>query len=66
MICSCFLLFNIYTYDLPDTISRKYIYADGLLIRHSARDWFSLEETLNHDLASSYYIKLPPEMEVEA
>ena len=33
-------------YDLPDTISRTYAYADDLAIKHSARDRFLLEETL--------------------
>ena len=46
------VLFNIYTYDLPDTISRKYASSDDLAIMHSARDWFSLEGTLSHDLGT--------------
>ena len=55
-------LFNIYMYELPDTISRTYAYADDLAILHSPRDWFSL------DIKSrpNCYIKLPPEIEVEA
>ena len=30
------LLFNIYTYDLPSTISRKFAYADDLALLHSS------------------------------
>ena len=45
-------LFNILTYDLPDTISRNYAYADDLEIMHSARDLFLSEERLNHDLVT--------------
>ena len=33
------LLFNIYTYDLPTTISRKYAHADDLAIMHADGDW---------------------------
>ena len=52
------LLFNIYTYHLPNTISRKYAFTDDLAIMHSARDGFLLEKTLNHDLATvSNYLK---------
>ena len=39
------LLFNIYTSDLPTTVSTKYAYADDLAIMHSAGDWRSLEGT---------------------
>ena len=31
------LLFNIYTHDLPNTITHKYTYADDLAIVYSAR-----------------------------
>ena len=53
-------LFNIYTYDLLETIFRKYAYADDLAIMHPARDWFLLDETLSQDLAaiSNYFQKL--------
>ena len=37
------LLFNIYTYDLPATISRKYAYADDLTIMHAGGDWQAVE-----------------------
>ena len=50
------LLFNIYINDLPPTTSKLYAYADDLAIVHSAAEWFSLEKTLNQDMAtiSSY------------
>ena len=32
------LLFNIYIYDLPITVSRKYAYADDMAIRHADED----------------------------
>ena len=38
------LLFNIYTSDLPATISRKYAYADDLAIMHADGDWLAVEE----------------------
>ena len=45
------LLFNIYIYDLPSTISRKYAYADDLALLHSSGDWKDLEGGLEsrHD-----------------
>ena len=53
------LLFNIYTYDLPTTISKKFAYADDLAILHSAGDWQTLERTLTQDMktVSSYHQK---------
>jgi len=33
------LFFNIYISDLPNTISRKYTYADDLAIIHADGDW---------------------------
>ena len=50
------LLFNIYTHDLPSTISRKYAYADDLALLHSSGDWKDLEGVLSQDMAtiSSY------------
>ena len=44
------LLYNIYTYDLPNTVSRKYAYADDLALVYSAGDWQSLEGTLSQDM----------------
>ena len=36
------LLFNIYTYDLPSMISRKFAYADDLALLHSSGNWKDL------------------------
>ena len=44
------LLYNIYTYDLPATVSRRFAYADDLALLHSDRDWQALEGTLSHDM----------------
>ena len=44
------LLFNIYTYDLPSMISRKFAYADDLELLHSSGNWKDLEETLSQDM----------------
>jgi len=47
------LLFNIYTSDLPATISRKYAYADDLAIMHADGDWLAVEEgALSKDMAT--------------
>ena len=43
------LLFNIYTYDLPSMISRKFAYADDLASLHSSGNWKDLEGTLSQD-----------------
>ena len=44
------LLFNIYTYDLPSMISRKFAYADDLALLHSSGNWKDLEGTLSQDM----------------
>ena len=44
------LLFNIYTYDLPSMISRKFAYADDLALLHSSGNWNNLEGTLSQDM----------------
>ena len=41
-------LFNIYTYDLPSTISQKY--AQGQMEMHISKDWKTLEGTLSLDM----------------
>jgi len=41
------LLFNIYTSDLPATISRNYAYADDLAIMHADGDWLAVEGALS-------------------
>ena len=46
------LLFNIYTYDLPSMISRKFVYADDLALLHSSGNWKDLEETLSQDMST--------------
>ena len=48
------LLFNIYTYDLPSMISRKfsYDYADDLALLHSSGNWKDLEGTLSQDIST--------------
>ena len=46
------LLFDIYTSDLPATISRKYAYADDLAIMHADGDWLALEGALSKDMAT--------------
>ena len=39
------LLFNIYTYDLPSMISRKFVYADDLIMLFGTGNWKDLERT---------------------
>ena len=49
------LLFNIYTYDLPSMISRKYAYADDLALLHSSGNWKDLEGTLSQDMSTVHF-----------
>ncbi len=44
------MLFNLYISDLPQTISRKYGYADDLALLYSDRVWSKLENTLRADM----------------
>ena len=46
------LLFNIYMYDLPSMISRKFAYADDLALLHSSGNWKDLERTLSQDMST--------------
>ena len=46
------LLFNIYTYDLPSMISRKFAYADDLALLHSSGNWKDLDGTLSQDMST--------------
>ena len=46
------LLFNIYTYDLPSMISRKFAYANDLALLHSSGNWKDLEGTLSQDMST--------------
>ena len=41
------LLFNIYAYDLPFIIFRKFAYADDLALLHSSGNWKNLERTIS-------------------
>ena len=52
------LIFNIYTYDLPSMISRKFAYADDLALLHSFGNWKDLEGTLSQDMSTlSVYLQ---------
>ncbi|KAJ8353631.1 hypothetical protein SKAU_G00211980 [Synaphobranchus kaupii] len=44
------MLFNIYIYDLPDTTSSKYGYADDLAIMLRRPTWKAMEDGLNRDM----------------
>ena len=44
------LLFNIYTYELPFTISRKFTYADDLALFYYSGNWKAFEGTLNQGM----------------
>ena len=43
-------LYNIYTSDLPETDSRKFIYADDIAIAFQAKSFEEIEEQLEADL----------------
>ena len=47
-----FLLFNIYTYDLPHMTFQKYAYADDFALLHASRDWKVVEDTLSLNMAT--------------
>ena len=51
------LLFNIYMYNLPSMISRKFVYANDLALLHSSGNWKDLEGTLSQDMStlSAYF-----------
>jgi len=51
------LLFNIYTHDLPPTVSKKYVYADDLALKSTHKDFPEIEEDLSKDVDSlrSYF-----------
>ena len=46
------LLFNIYTYNLPSMISRKFACADDLALLHSSGNWKDLEGSLSQDMST--------------
>ena len=46
------LLFKIYISDLPNTVPRKYAYADDLVIINADGDWQAVEGLLSKDMAT--------------
>jgi hypothetical protein len=46
------ILFNLYTSDLPDTVSRKFIYADDIAVATQHTDFRAAENVLTEDLRS--------------
>ena len=60
------LLFNIYTYDLPSMISRKFPYADDLTSLHSSGNWKDWVGTLSQDMSTVYTFSIFSDLEVEA
>ena len=46
------LFLNIYIYDMPSIISKKYAYTDNLAILYSSGDWKVLERTLSEDMTT--------------
>ena len=52
------MLFNIYIHDIPDTLSKKYGYADDLAILLSDKKWETIESGLTADMDTlSTYLK---------
>src|SRR5699024_2134815 len=43
------LLFNVYTSDLPETLSRKFVYADDLALTFQHKEFEQLEKQLSQD-----------------
>lgn len=43
-------LFNVYTFDTVNTVSRKLIYADDIALVAQARNLTTVEDILNQDL----------------
>ena len=58
-------LFNIYTYDLPSMISRKFAYVDDLALLHSSGNW---KDLIGGDFKPRhvYTFSVFPDLEVEA
>ena len=50
------LLFNIYTHDLPNTISKKFVYADDLALKSTHPDFPEIERELSVDVDNRYSI----------
>ena len=53
------VLFNIYTYDLPDTVSKKYVYADDICLGVRGKQAEEISSTLSKDMDTlfSYFKK---------
>ena len=47
------LFLNIYTSDLPTTVSRKYAYADELSVLLGDGDWQTVERVMSKDIATA-------------
>ena len=43
-------LFDLYTYDLPATQSKKYVYVDDIALLHSNSDFQEIKNALSNDL----------------
>ena len=46
------LLYNIFTYNLPTSVSQKYAYEDALAFMYSSGDWQAVEGVLSQDLVT--------------
>ena len=44
------ILYNIYTFNLPSLLSKKYAYAGNLSLLHTLNNWKSLEVVLNRNI----------------
>jgi len=57
-------LYNVYTYDFPDTLFTKYVYADDVALTFSAPTFSQSEKNLTEDMAtvqkylSKWHLKL--------
>ena len=58
------LLFNIYTFDLPSMIFRKFAYADDLALLHYSGNWKDLDGDFKP--RHVYTFSVSPDLEVEA
>lgn len=64
------MLFNIYTADMTDTVSRKFIYADDVALVTQATSFEKIESVLNADVAKvkkyfqKWHLKLNPNKSV--
>ena len=52
------MLFNIYINDIPDTLSKKYSYADDIAIPTTDKSWSTIESRLTVDMHTLFtYLK---------